>query len=98
MCVMGVTCVCVFTVIIGASMLLALFCSDFQQSLKILNREIEQNVHAEKGKSPINRRRVEHKLCELIQFHADIRQLSAISLNLYRIQYYYSFIVDFFEL
>lgn len=64
-------------------MFLALFCTDFQQSLKNLIKETEKNAFSS---SAINRRKLETQFCQLIQFHADIRQLSAIIVIQSRIQ------------
>lgn len=75
---MAVVCVCSFSLIIGSCMILTTFCSEFQQSLKKLNKDIEKNAYV-KALSEKDRNEMRNAFYDFIQFHADIRQLRTTS-------------------
>lgn len=70
-------CVCSFSLIIGSCMFLTLFCAEFQQSLKKFNKDIIKTANT-KALSEKDRSKMRNAFYDLIQFHAVIRQLSAI--------------------
>lgn len=91
---MGVFAISSCSMIIGACMFLMLFCTDFQQCLKSLTKEIEQNAYGGEALPNMNLDKIRKKYYEVIQFHADIRQLSAISEI---IQYHTKYLLSIFR-